>query len=511
MFIRKFILTYLVISLSAVVLYSQNEGLKAIDTSEMKKNLSYLASDELQGRSLGTEADGLNMAADYIAKNAAEIGLQPGVPGYFQKFKLVSMSPDKENFVEVKDEKGKSRYHSASLIEFSGAVQPRVQSELPVVLAGFGDKITNVDIEGKVVLVSVGNEQDFKEKVFHWNNRLERAKIDSLSAKNPEAILICTDPNDKDDKVFQQISIWLNRSRYSFPGKEKEEIPVLLVLPELGDKLLGGKGKYRKYLEKLEDGKELKEIQDKNITIRTGKKTNEVDVKNVIGVVEGSDPKLKDECVVFMAHYDHLGVDESGDVYNGADDNGSGTVTIMEVAKAFASLEQKPKRSIVFLWVTCEEIGMFGSGYYSQHPVFPMENTVTCINLDMVGRVFEPRDTVWNKSPKKVKDFDGLFTLSNDVWPGLAEINKEKCKDLGLVPDPSLPANFLRTSDHYNFHKNGVPILNYATGYHADYHKVGDEVDKISFEKMKRVADLCFLVGMEVANLDQIERKPADQ
>jgi len=179
----------------------------------------------------------------------------------------------------------------------------------------------------------------------------------------------------------------------------------------------------------------------------------------------------------------------------------------MEVAEAFMSMEKKPKRSIVFLWVTGEEIGHLGSLYYCDHPIFPLEKTVAAINLDMVGRVYEsPRDDVWKESPKKVKDFDGLYTLSNDVWPELAEINAAKCKELGLVPDTSLPKNpFLRASDHYYFHKNGVPILNYATGYHADYHKVGDEVSKINFEKIKRVSDLCFLVGLEVANTDHIE------
>lgn len=99
-----------------------------------------------------------------------------------------------------------------------------------------------------------------------------------------------------------------------------------------------------------------------------------------------------------------------------------------------------------------------------------------------------------------VKDFDGLFTLSNDIWPELKEINQRNCEKLGLIPDTSLPDNFLRSSDHYYFHNNGVPILNYATGYHADYHKIGDEVDKINFQKLKRVADLCFLVAEEIAN-----------
>jgi Zn-dependent M28 family amino/carboxypeptidase len=158
------------------------------------------------------------------------------------------------------------------------------------------------------------------------------------------------------------------------------------------------------------------------------------------------------------------------------------------------------------LWVTAEEVGMLGSQYYAQNPVFPMEKTVACINIDMNGRVFETRDTVWNKSPKKVKDFDGLYTLTNDFWPGLKDINNEVCAEIGLVPDYSLPSNFLRSSDHFSFHSKGVPIINYSTGYHADYHKPTDEISRINFDKMKRVADLCFLVGLKIANSEENNR-----
>jgi len=183
----------------------------------------------------------------------------------------------------------------------------------------------------------------------------------------------------------------------------------------------------------------------------------------------------------------------------------------MEVAKAMASMKEKPKRSIVFLWVTGEELGMLGSSYYGDHPLFPMEKTAVCFNIDMVGRVFEERDTVWNSSPKLVKDFDGIFALINNYWPGLVPLNDKICKELNLVPDLSLPADFVRRSDQYTFHKFGVPIINYACGYHADYHKVGDEIDKINFEKMKRVVDLCFLMGVEVANEEKIERIPMEK
>ena len=248
-------------------------------------------------------------------------------------------------------------------------------------------------------------------------------------------------------------------------------------------------------------------VENVRVTIDLKKNTKETVSENIVALVEGSDPDLKNECVVFMAHYDHLGVDKTGDVFNGADDNGSGAVALLEIAEAFAALDQKPKRSIVFLWVTAEEVGMLGSKFYTENPLFPMVKTKACINLDMVGRVFEPRDTVWNRSPKKVKDFDGIFAVTNNVWPRLKEKTITACGKTGLVPDFSLPPYFLGSSDHASFDKKGVPVLNLSTGYHADYHKPTDEIEKINFAKMKRVADLCFILGFDIANSEIQQNK----
>jgi len=305
------------------------------------------------------------------------------------------------------------------------------------------------------------------------------------------------------------LKMWRGRKRFLLEKKDvAETVTAVLVLPEFADALLGGKGKYRKYLNRIaaDESSALLPITGKSVRAKTGRLSTAVDAKNVVALLPGSDPDLQDEYVVFMAHYDHLGLDESGEVYNGADDNGSGTVTIMEVAEAFAALDERPRRSLVFLWVTGEEIGMLGSEYYSTNPVFPLDKTVACFNLDMVGRVFEARDSVWNQSPKRVKDFDGLYTLSNSLSPELVQINLKYCHQLHLKPDTTLPSSFLWSSDHYHFHKNGIPVMNYATGYHADYHEVEDEVEKINFLKMKRVAELCFLVGLEVANEPVLER-----
>ncbi|WP_340111338.1 M28 family metallopeptidase [Maribellus mangrovi] len=511
---RKIIITIQVLISFIFSAFAQHTALQVIDTADLKEHLSFIASDELQGRRMGTEAEGLNKAADYLAENAARLGLTPGAPDYFQKVDLLATKKDETNFVEVVDAKGKSKFKAHSMVELRGPDAPKSITNMPAILVGFGEQLPDKDFDGKLVLLAQGTEKSFTNKLFHWNNRMENERLEAIKSKNPEVVLLVTDPDDKTNKIYQQLSRWYGRTRYQLASENtKEEIPVILVLPEVADQLLGGKRKYKKYLQNLVDGEQesLMEVQKRSLNLKIGKKSEVLDAKNVVAVLEGADPELKKECVVLMSHYDHLGLDENGEVYNGADDNGSGTVTIMEMAEAYANLKEKPKRSIVFLWVTGEELGMLGSNYYTQHPIVPLEKTVACFNLDMVGRVFEERDTVWNKSPKRVKDFDGIFALTNDAWPELAKINQKYCEQLDLIPDTTLPAQFLSTSDHYHFHKHSIPIVNYATGYHADYHRISDKVERINFEKMKRVAELCFLVSLEVANRDDIDIHKPEQ
>ncbi|WP_297098442.1 M20/M25/M40 family metallo-hydrolase [uncultured Draconibacterium sp.] len=509
MLIRKTVLIYFSLLAFLFSANAQNEAMSKIDIPDLTEYLTFIASDELQGRELGTEVDGLEITANYLADYAKEIGLKPAVENYFQPVPILHTALSTDDFIEVNNKKGKSVYRTEELVKLNQTPGVFSLDEEPVVFIGFGENLESLDIKDKLVVVAQGNAESFSgEEAFEWQNRVERAKMNAIMEKQPKAMLMITNPKDTENKTFKQLQGWMSRPGYSVKTDDVSAQPaVLLATPKVADALLGKNGQYKKYLEEVAAGSEAVSEVSETLSLKSGSEPELLEGKNVIAYVEGSDPVLKNEYIVFMAHYDHLGVGKDGDVYNGADDNGSGTVAIMEVAEAFASLEQKPKRSIVFLWVTCEEKGHFGSSYYCDHPIFPLDKTVASINLDMVGRVYDgPRDDVWKDSPKKVKDFDGLYTLSNDVWPELAEINAAHCAELGLVPDTSLPKErFLRASDHYHFHKYGVPILNYATGYHADYHKVGDEVERINFEKIKRVADLCFLVGFDLANKEDVE------
>lgn len=518
MMIKNVLLIFLLTFFLNFGFYARKSGLKTINKVDLKRHLSFISSDSLQGRQIGSTYPGLDIAANYIRQNAETTGLSPGVPGYFQNVPVISSYPDSENtFLQIKDENDNIIYKTDSVIGLPSGTGINI-SNAEIVFAGFGwqdekkgfDDFQGIDVKRKVVMFVTGTPESFqKNELQLWNNQLELKKIKKVFELGASAAIIINSPFDETNSNYNRMNRWINRNDFSIENKERKTdvTRFAFITAAQADVILGETGKVKTLLTNIvsKNHPESMLLENIRIDIKVNRKTEPVEAKNIVGIVEGSDPVLKNEFVVFMAHYDHIGIDTSGNVFNGADDNGSGTVILLEVAEAFATLPVKPKRSIVFLWVTAEEVGMLGSKYYIEHPVFPVEKTVACINIDMAGRVFEQRDTVWNKSEKKVKDFDGLYTLTNDFWPGLKEINSKACKTLDLIPDYSLPSGFLHSSDHFSFHSHGVPIINYATGYHADYHKISDEISKINFDKMKRVADLCFLVGSEIANLEKIE------
>lgn len=220
--------------------------------------------------------------------------------------------------------------------------------------------------------------------------------------------------------------------------------------------------------------------------------------ENVVAFIKGSEKP--EEVIVISAHLDHVGMDKDGNVFNGADDDGSGTVAIMEIAQAFQKAVKDgngPKRSILFLHVTGEEIGLYGSRYYTENPLFPLENTVCNLNIDMIGRI----DPEKKENPNYIY-LIGSNKLSQELQDISSEVN-EKYTQLELdykYDDPDDPNRFYYRSDHYNFAKNNVPIIFYFNGVHEDYHKITDTPDKIEYDLMAERAKLIFLTAWEVAN-----------
>jgi Zn-dependent M28 family amino/carboxypeptidase len=221
------------------------------------------------------------------------------------------------------------------------------------------------------------------------------------------------------------------------------------------------------------------------------------DSENIWAFIEGSEKP--NEVLVISAHYDHVGV-KNGDIYNGADDDGSGTVALLEIAEAFQIAKKSghgPKRSILFLHVTGEEHGLLGSSYYSENPLFPMANTITDINIDMIGR----RDEAHANTNNYVYVI-GANRLSSDLDNITAEANKKYVQmDLDYkYNDPADPNHFYERSDHYNFAKNGVPSVFLFNGVHADYHQKTDTPDKIEYDALTKRAQLAFTMAWELAN-----------
>ena len=221
---------------------------------------------------------------------------------------------------------------------------------------------------------------------------------------------------------------------------------------------------------------------------------------NVAGMVKGNEKP--EEVIVVSAHYDHLGK-RGDDIYNGADDNGSGTSTVLELAEAFALAKEqglRTKRSVLFLLVTGEEKGLLGSKYYSENPLFPIENTIANVNVDMVGRV----DSKYQDNPDYIYVI-GSDRLSSDLHQVNESMNQKYC-NLTLdytYNSESDPNRYYYRSDHYNFAKKGVPAIFYFNGTHADYHRHTDTVEKINFEKMEKVGKLIFHTIWELADREE--------
>lgn len=222
--------------------------------------------------------------------------------------------------------------------------------------------------------------------------------------------------------------------------------------------------------------------------------------ENVVAFLKGSEKP--DEILVISSHYDHVGVNDKGEVYNGADDDGSGTVGILEIAEAFVKASKDgytPKRSILFLNVTGEEKGLVGSKYYTDEPIFPLANTVANLNIDMIGRI-DPA----HEGDENYVYLIGSDKLSTDLHNLSEEVNKKYINlDLDYkYNDENDPNRFYYRSDHYNFAKNNIPIIFYFNGTHADYHRVTDTPDKIEYDLLAKRAKLVFLTAWEIANRD---------
>ncbi len=500
-----------------------------VTESTLRAHLTFIASDELQGRN--TPSPGLDAAAAYIAEHVKSWGLKPmgGDGTYFQKIYLRrSLFARDKSSGKLGDDPVK--YGDDFLARAAGdATGKLVYVSHGYVIPSKGiDAYKGIDVRGKFLIVTGNSPQEVS---FADLTRMERGKdyldVRLYAEKNGAAGIISL-PSAETTEAWEGLRRAMEQygSNYApdFSGKKQQAektIPSIIASPVLMTRLFAGEKTAGDVLVKDKPTESFNLSPDKILTLHVEKEQDEVTTQNVVAVVEGSDPKLKEEYVAFGAHYDHLGVgrpDERGDsIYNGADDDGSGTVSLLAMAEAFGSSKVKPKRSILFVWHCGEEKGLWGSQYFTTNPTVPLSSIITQLNIDMIGRSRaegddDPRNA--NLSGPNSIYVIGSRMMSSELGDLAARVNNSYL-NLGYdyrYDDLDDPNRFFYRSDHYNYAKHGIPIIFWFDGVHADYHRPSDEISKIDFVKMSKVARTIFLTGVELANRDKrplVDKTPA--
>jgi Peptidase family M28 len=441
----------------------------SITPENLRMQLGVIADDSMRGRN--TPSPELTETARYIADQFRQFGLEPGAgDDFIQLYRMTRIGPaaaDRQEFrISGPDGDVALVYGTDYFVQATGST---AEADGPLVVAG--DASDMPDAAGRVAVLRVTTANI--RQVF--GGRLREA----MQAAKPAGLVIVM---DLPEAQFDRFRGFLGGERVVYGDLESDGVPVVFVaqtsLPA---------GLAAQVTEGALEG-------DWRARLVTNAEISEEHAPNTIGVLRGSDPQLRDEYLLITAHMDHVGVGRAVDgdsIYNGADDDGSGTVTVVELARAFASLSTPPRRSIIFMTVSGEEKGLLGSRYYAENPTYPLENTVADLNMDMVGRNWSDTIVAIGKEES---------TLGDEVERISAEHPE---LDMAVIDDIWPEESFYTRSDHYNFARRGVPILFFFNGTHDQYHQPGDEVDLIDFEKMARIGRLVFYLGLDIANADE--------
>lgn len=519
----------LIFACSSVFAQTENKNAikfaKTITTEDTRKHLSVLASDEYEGRETGKE--GQRKAAKYIAESFKSSGLKSATDDtYMQKVPLVESTPG-----EAKLEIGGKKYEHLKDFYFFPFGEDLNLDVKSILFLGYGisekfekgekpegaiayDDYKDIDVKGKILLV-LGGEPRHEDSVCFLSGKKEPSKWTTsyrkktALARNKGALGLIT-VSSAFASNLEQIKEYLASPSLDLepdPNAKKEEeeeknIPVAGISVQVADEILAKqKLSIEELKKKIRTTRQPYSVEiNSTASLEIRNRSEKIISENVIGVVEGT--QFKDEVIFITAHYDHLGVHD-GKIFNGADDDGSGTVAVMEMAEAFAKAKAAgfaPKRTIVFMTVTGEEKGLLGSSYYTDHPIFPIAKTVCNLNIDMIGRFDE----------KHAKDSSFVYLIGSDkISTDLHKINEQANSTYTKLAldytynDPDDPNRFYYRSDHYNFAEKGVPIIFYFNGVHDDYHQETDEISKINFELLVKRAQLVFHTAWEVANRDE--------
>ncbi len=472
-----------------------------ISADDMKRHLYIIAGPEMEGRD--TPSPGLEKAAGYIEDHFKSLGLLPGnKDSYRQTFPLFkdSMTSAHLNINNVSMELYKD-YQPGVLSNYTAEMR---FSECVFLGYGIIDGEVNyykdADVKGKLVMILDGAPEGYKPSVPGFASPATlNSKIEQAQAKGAAAILVIF--NNFSNKVFK------GSSSYNQHGYHASISPLTFIISEsIAERIMGEEGK--NIVKKIKAIAPFPKTYKADIDLGYFKVTNVAHASNVMALLEGTDKK--DEYVLLTSHYDHVGKRNDGTIYYGADDDGSGTVGILELAEAFAEAKaagKGPRRSIMFMTVSGEEKGLWGSEYYVNHPVVPLEKTTVDLNIDMIGRV--GNDYAKDKDSSRYVYVIGDDKLSTELTPITEDVNKKylKMKLDRKYNDLDDPNRFYYRSDHYNFAEKGVPVIFYFNGVHADYHRPTDTPDKINYKLMAKRGQLIFYTAWEMANRNDMLKR----
>jgi hypothetical protein len=518
-----FILT---ISLTYSQITPAEKGMEAITTDAIKAQLGFLSSDWTEGRMAGEKGEFLS--ADYIASILQLYGVKPGgdlyragTAGnspktadrtYFQNFTLLKNIAGAEQVLKIRTVEGSAmRTFSFTYgIDYSIRQSSSLEVEAPVVFAGYGfksDKLkfndfSKLDIKGKYIL-RVSGVPEFARQQLSANelNTAER-DLEKIAISGgaigiiniyPKSLVIGTQArknfnNMAPSENYPQPSLF--NASYSLPGKKNPEGLIrIMITIKTANEIMNGTGIIiEDYMKKADSNSPytISPITGKFLFLKSTSVTSTVAVRNVLGIIEGTDP---DQVIVLGAHYDHLGMN-NGHLWNGSDDNGSGTVGVMTLARAIMAIGKKPeKRIIVALW-TAEEEGLLGSRYWVQNPTCPLKNVKLNVNFDMISRYINDNE------PNKVTM---TYTISN---PGFKDITLTNLKKYGidLFVDYQASADPPGGTDHRSFTAVGVPIIRFKPGHREEYHTPADEFSTIDWDIMEKIIKISFANVWKLAN-----------
>ncbi len=500
---------------AATATAGQFGNVEAITAAQLKNYLYFVASDEMEGRD--TPSRGLDLTAKFIAMNLSQWGVKPGGTDgtHLQKFALTSRRVSPEQTTASLNGQSFKIGEDFYALPYAGSADGQV------VFVGYGYMVKSkninpyegVDVKDKVMLVAGG----FPKGVTFQDLR-GKAGVDFdtpetyARAHGAKGLIII--PNSSTITFWEQrYKASMNPTRLTMERPQQVTgVPTITASEKMAAAILQGeKLDYETIKKQMSDGAAPESFAlspNKQASFNVAAKVEKTMTQNVVGIIEGADPVLKNEYVAVGAHYDHVGMRASGDgdrIFNGADDDGSGTVATLAIAEALAKSAQRPKRSVIFVWHAGEEKGLWGSEYFTDNPPVPISQIITQLNIDMIGRSKQEGDT--KPANKNLTGPNAIYVIgsklmSTELGALSEEVNNSYLKlNFDYKYDaPNDPERFFYRSDHYNYAKKGIPIIFYFSGVHEDYHRPSDHPDKIDYAKMEKVTRAVFAMMWKLAN-----------